>query len=83
VVAEEKMANVFICMLQLGKLLKWCFFLLQSGPQWELTTEPAKAGERGGRQQGERAFPSVIMNTGFTLHCILHAWDTGRLILVK
>ena len=32
----EKMANVFICMLQLGKVLELCFFLLRLELQSEL-----------------------------------------------
>lgn len=59
-VAEEKRANVFICMQHFGTFLKLYFFLFQPGPRLELTVGLAKAGGREGRQQGEGACPSLL-----------------------
>lgn len=77
-VAEEKMANVFICMLQFGKLLKLYFFLFQSGPRLELTVQSLPKllkGEAGSRGKG--LSPSVISSTIPTSPCtallILHS----------
>lgn len=61
-VAEEKVVNVFICVLQLGKFLQMCFFLFQARPQSELTLEAAKVGEREGRQQGGKGFPFILLS---------------------
>lgn len=59
-VAEGKMANVFICMLQFGKFLKLYFFLFQLGPQSALMLQrlPKLVKGKAGRR-GERAFPSL------------------------
>lgn len=60
-VAEERMANVFICMLQFGKFLKLYFLLFRSGLQSELmlqTLPNLVKGKAGSRE--ERAFPSLL-----------------------
>lgn len=82
-VAEEKMANVFICMLQFGKLLKLYFFLFQSGPRLELTVQSLPKllkGEAGSRGKG--LSPSVILSTIPTFPCTGSYFTQECLILV-
>lgn len=71
VVAEEKRANVFICMQHFGKFLKSYFFLFQPGPQLELTLGLAEAGGREGRQQG-KGLPPLCYH-GYHPYLSLHS----------
>lgn len=60
-VAEGKMANVFICVLQFGKFLQLCFFLFQPGPRSALAPwrVPKLVKGKAG-SGGKRASPSLL-----------------------